>query len=68
MATLHLPTNLQAFTIAKRRELESYVAKWMAHRVREKQSKTNVPQMLLGRRRIKFAKKWARDSAMGKRN
>ena len=40
----------------------------MAHRVREKQSRTNVPKMLLGRRQIKLAKKRARDYAMGKRN
>ena len=41
----------------------------MAHPVREKQdSRKNVPKKLLGRKQIKFAKKWAEDSATGKLN
>ena len=40
----------------------------MAHRVRGKQSRTNVPIELLGRRQKKFAKKWEEDSATGKMN
>ena len=46
----------------------------MAHRVRDIQhsivchSRKNVPKKLLGRKQIKFAKKWAEDSATGKLN
>ena len=55
--------------MVKEGQLESYVAKWMARRVRDiQEAKKCVPEELLGIMQIEFAKKWGKDSATGKMN
>ena len=67
--TVILMTGSQEITMVKEGQLESYVAKWMARRVRDiQEAKKCVPQELLGIMQIEFAKKWGKDSATGKMN